>query len=337
MESLAVAWAVEKFYNFFLYASHFILETDQKPLGAISLKSLNHTTPRIQHILIRTFAYHFTVRHIHGVTNQLSECLSQLSGQKESITLPKLHIHQITSQLHARSDSLQDLRIATQEDDELSLLKHTITNGWPSTIREVPSKIQPYWTFREELTVEGGIVLKGMHIVIPHKKCQAMLNLIHEGHLGLNKCKLRAKDTVYWPALNEQLEKLVLNCELCLKYSFSKHKQKSSQSLGQEIPLYLWTKLATDIFHFESSSYLMIVDYTSRFPVVHKLSLMTGLHVANQCKQVFSEYGWPETLISDNGPCYTSQVSGSLTVSVILPALHITYSQMVLLKSISRL
>ena len=117
----------------------------------------------------------------------------------------------------------------------------------PSTIREVPSKIQPYWTFREELTMEDGIVLKGTHIVIPHKKCQAILNLIHEGHLGLNKCKLRAKDTVYWPGLNKQLEKLVLNCELCLKYSFSKHKQKPSQSLGQEIPVHPLTKLISSI------------------------------------------------------------------------------------------
>ena len=30
---------------------------------------------------------------------------------------------------------------------------------------------------------------------------------------------------------------------------------------------------------------------------MHKLSSMTGQHVANQCKQVFSEYIWPETLI----------------------------------------
>ena len=56
---------------------------------------------------------------------------------------------------------------------------------WPSMIREVPSKIQPYCTFREELTAEDGIVLKGTHIVIPHKKCQATCSLIHEGHLGL--------------------------------------------------------------------------------------------------------------------------------------------------------
>ena len=39
---------------------------------------------------------------------------------------------------------------------------------------------------------------------------------------------------------------------------------------------------------------------------------MTGQHMANQCKLIFSEYGWPETLISDNGPCYTTGVFTNL-------------------------
>ena len=165
--------------------------------------------------------------------------------------------------------------------------------------------MQSYWTFRDELTTEDGIILKGKRIVIPTKKYEAVLKLIHEGHLGPNKCKLHEIETVYWPGLNDQLKKLILNCELCLKYSQSKCKQKPTMSLGQEIPLHPWTKLATDLFHFEGASYLLIVDYTSRFLVVCKLSSMTGQHVANQCKEIFSEYGWPETLISDNGPCYT--------------------------------
>ena len=65
--------------------------------------------------------------------------------------------------------------------------------------------------------VEDGIVLKGTQIIISTKKHEAILKLIHEGHLGLNKCKLRAKDTFHWPGLNDQFEKLILNCELCLK------------------------------------------------------------------------------------------------------------------------
>ena len=77
IESLAVAWAMEKFHHF-LYASHFILETDQKPLEVILSKSLNQATPQLQRILIRTFPYTFTVRYIPGTTNQLADCLSTL-------------------------------------------------------------------------------------------------------------------------------------------------------------------------------------------------------------------------------------------------------------------
>ena len=78
-------------------------------------------------------------------------------------------------------------------------------------------------------------------------------------------------------------------------------------SVGQEIPLHAWTKLVADIFCFEGASYLLMVDYTSRFLVVHKISSMTGQHIATHCKQIFSEYGWPETLVSDNGPCYRAE------------------------------
>ena len=171
----------------------------------------------------------------------------------------------------------------------------------------MPSKIQPFWTFREELTIEDGLILKGKRIAIPSKKQDAILKLIHEGHLGLAKYKLHVKETVYWPGLNEQLEKLILNCPLCLKYSQSKCKQPSNMSLGEEIPIHPWTKLATDIFHFEGESYLLLADYTSHFPVMCKLNSMTAQHVINHFKLIFSQYGWPDTLVSDNGPCYTAE------------------------------
>ena len=111
-------------------------------------------------------------------------------------------------------------------------------------------ELQPYWTFREELTIEDGLILKGTRTVIPSKQCQAILKQIHKGHLGLNKCKLRAKETVYWPGLNTELEDLVLNCELCLKYSTAKHKLEPSLALGQEVPLCPWTRTGNRHFSF---------------------------------------------------------------------------------------
>ena len=54
--------------------------------------------------------------------------------------------------------------------------------------------------------------------------------------------------------------------------------------------------------------------------------LYESTHVANQCELLFSEYGWPDTLISDNGPCYTSQaftsVMQAFSVNHITSSLH---------------
>ena len=143
----------------------------------------------------------------------------------------------------------------------------------------------------------------------------------------MNKCKLRAKETVYWLGLNKQLEDLVLNCDLCLKYLTTKGKLEPDLTLGHEVPLCPRTKLETDIFHFESVSYLLKVDYTSQYPVVYKLTSLTGQHRANHIKFIFSEYGWPEMLVSDNGPCYTSEIFTNLMVQYNVN--HITSSPII--------
>ena len=84
LESLAVVWATEKFYHF-MYASHLILETDQKPLEGILSKSLNQANPRLQRILIRNVPYYFTEHYIPGLKYQLADSLSGLRGQKYTI------------------------------------------------------------------------------------------------------------------------------------------------------------------------------------------------------------------------------------------------------------
>ena len=223
------------------------------------IKKPQPSNSRLQRILIRTFPYNFTVCYIPDITNQLANCLSRLGDQNNTIKLPKLHVFQITQQLPARSDILHQLRVSTQADDELALLKHTIMQGWPSAIKQVSPVLHPYWTFREELTVEDGLIMKDTRVVVPNKQCKAILKLIHRGHLGLNKCKLQAKETVYLPGLNDQLEKHVFNCQLCLKYLNSKHKQEPSLSLGQEVPLYPWTKLQQTFSTLrESPTYLLL-------------------------------------------------------------------------------
>ena len=112
---------------------------------------------------------------------------------------------------------------------------------------------------------------------------------------------------MYWPGIYDDITKMVTNCETCLQFSANNRKEKPDNSLSHEVPRTPWTKLATDIFTFDNHNYLVMVDYTSKFPVVRKLSSMTARVVTEIIKSIFSEYGLPTTIISDNGPCYVAE------------------------------
>ena len=152
-----------------------------------------------------------------------------------------------------------------------------------------------------------------------------MIQLLHTGHLGLEKCLNRAKQSMYWPGLYEELKDLVNNCATCLKFSSQKPTCLSNrQYAGHEIPVHPWSKLPSNIFYFEGDSYLPIVDYISRFPIIRKLSSMTSKAIAHHMQAIFAKYGWPDTLVTDNGPCYTSKEFQMLMQS--MPVNHITSS-----------
>ena len=114
---------------------------------------------------------------------------------------------------------------------------------------------------------------------------------------------------MYWPRLYDELKDLVTNCAICLKYSASNGKDstKIGPPLGQEIPTEPWKKLATDLFTHDRANYLLVVDYTTKFPVVHTLTDLTARVVTEHMKAIFSEFGTPHSIVSDNGPCYAAQ------------------------------
>ena len=108
LKALAVSWAMEKFYHF-LYATKFVLETDQKPLDTILAKSLNAATPWLQRILIKTFACNFTVKYLPSENNQLADCLSRLGCLQDKIKLQRLKVYLLTTRLSTTSNKLQQI------------------------------------------------------------------------------------------------------------------------------------------------------------------------------------------------------------------------------------
>ena len=122
--------------------------------------------------------------------------------------------------------------------------------------------------------MENGLLLKSTRIIIPKVMRDWFPNELHTGHLGITKCIELAKQTMYWPGINNDIEQFVVTCEPCLKYAASNKKcpEKKNQ-LGQEIPVMPWTKLGTDIFTLDGVNYLLVVDYTSKFPIMQKLTI----------------------------------------------------------------
>ena len=67
------------------------------------------------------------------------------------------------------------------------------------------------------------------------------------------------------------------------------------------------TLLEMDLFTCNDPTFLLVVDVTSRFPVVRSLSNETTKSVINSLKGVYCNFGLPRRVLSDNGPSFRSQ------------------------------
>ena len=92
-----------------------------------------------------------------------------------------------------RKLTFQEIKSATEVDAELQALVLIITKGWPGRMAEVPSQLQVYFTFREELSIQDGAVFKGKRIVVSSSLKQCMIDKVHVRHLGIQGCLRRAK------------------------------------------------------------------------------------------------------------------------------------------------
>ena len=149
-----------------------------------------------------------------------------------------------------------------------------------------------------------GLILKGTRIIIPNDCRDDVLEKLHEGHFGIDRTKLRARDSVYWPQINQDIETLGKSCEKCQE--FSKRNNRDPDIPG-EIPLVLWSLLEMDLFTLDDQTFLLVVDVTSRFPVVRILSSETANSVINALKGIYCNFGLPRRVLTDNGPCFKSQ------------------------------
>ena len=191
------------------------------------------------------------------------------------------------------------LQIATAKDQTLGLLKNVISLGWPLSKNDVDPQIRHYFPFRDELTIEDGIILRGERFVVPQSLVPEMKAKIHTGHMGINSCLRRARSLLYWPNMSNDIREYVERCNTCSTFQT---KQSMQPLVLHDIPDRPWQKVGIDIFTLKSRNYLITVDYYSQFFEVDFLSDMTSTTLISKLKAHFSRYGIPDQLYSDNAP-----------------------------------
>ena len=207
------------------------------------------------------------------------------------------------SNLPVSDAKLEAIRQATANDPVMIKLQETLKLGWPANRSQAPNELKPYWTFREELSEPHGIILKGEKIVIPKALRKEMLAKIHTSHLGMVKCKQRAKDILFWPGMARDIEKLVSTCDICSRYQSSNSKEPMR---SDQVPTRPWESVSTDLLCLDGENFLLIVDSYSHYIEIAKLTNTSSKTVIECTKSVFAHHGIPTIVKSNNGPQYTA-------------------------------
>lgn len=299
-EALAIIFALKKFYKY-IYGKKFTIVTDAQCLRDLfnPKKGISPVAAaRLQRWAIYLSMYDYEIRHKSGSKMGNVDALSRLPLEGSTdVEVEKINFINFGVDIPIE---LKDIDESTQNDPILSQVYKYVLNGWPP---KVSPEINSYFLKRNSLSTESNCLYYIDRVIIPEKYRLTLLNTLHECHTGIVRMKMSARQYVWWPLIDKDIEKFVSECLTCQQTQPVKKPLTTSK---WKMTLYPFERVHIDFAKHSGKEVLIISDAFSKYCDVKLMSCTQLFKVEEKLTEFFSIFGLPSELVSDNGPPFQS-------------------------------
>ena len=227
-----------------------------------------------------------------------SELISKLS--RTDPVLSKV-IHYVLEGWPERPTTSRGQEVSGESSSDQLVCQRPTTSRGPEVSGESSSSLKAYFSRRSELSVDSGCLMWGSQVVIPEKMRKDILQLLHSTHMGSSSMKNMARRYLWWPGSDSDIENVSKHCSSCQN---NQPYPKGSLPHPWNVPEHPWDRIHIDFAGpFGGSMWLLVVcAYSKWIEVVNMHSNTTAPNLIKKLREIFSRFGLPKVLVSDNGP-----------------------------------
>ena len=218
-EALSIYWAIKRFH-LFVYGTEFKVITDHKLLVSLFNNPSSKPSARIEHWLLDLQQYRFTVGYRSGASNPADYASRHPIGDTESKEYEaeaEEHVTFVAKNAMPKAIRLAEMENAVAKDKTLQAVISAVKSGiWhkaPDTVSL--SELSRYGKIKAQLTCNETLYLMSDRIVVPAALQERIVDLAHEGHLGIVKTKALLRQKLWFPCMDKMVGNKIKTCLPC--------------------------------------------------------------------------------------------------------------------------